>query len=74
MLRRSSTRRSRAFEKADHRTAFRLLEEGKSYREIAEQVEAGRAAMGNWVKKWRELGLVKPDETEPTVDPETLEI
>lgn len=63
-----------AFEDADERKAFKLLGEGRSYREIAEEVGPGRATVGNWVKKWRDLGLVKQDETEPAVDPDTLGI
>lgn len=63
-----------AFEHADERKAFKLLSEGQSYREVAKEVGPGRNTVGNWVKKWRDLGLVKPGETEPAVDPETLGI
>lgn len=63
-----------AFEDDDQRKAFELLRDGRSYREVAEEVGPGRNTVGNWVKKWRDLGLVNPDGTEPVVNPNTLGI
>lgn len=63
-----------AFEDADQRKAFRLLADGKSYREIASKIDPSYTTVGGWVRKWRELGLVEADDTVPTVNPETLGI
>lgn len=54
--------------------AFKLLGEGKSYREIAEEVDTSHTTVGRWVGRWRDLGLVAPedDDGEYLISPEAL--
>lgn len=63
-----------AFENPTQKEAFRLLADGKSYREIGSEVGKSHSIIGEWVKRWRELGLVDPNDTVPAVNPETLRI
>lgn len=63
-----------AFEDPEQRKAYRLLADGNSYRQIGDAVGSSHGTVGKWVRKWRDLGLIDPDDTTPTVDPETLRI
>lgn len=52
--------------------AFKLLSEGKSYREIGQEVGASHTTVGRWVGKWRDLGLVISDGHDDLIRPEAL--
>lgn len=66
--------RDEVFAGEQESTAFRLLHEGKSYREIGEVVGVSHATIGRWVESWRDAHLVHPSEPRCVVTPEALGI
>lgn len=63
-----------AFDNQAQKDAFKLLAEGKSYREIGEEVDASHTTVGRWVGRWRNLGLVPADDNDHDylISPEAL--
>lgn len=54
--------------------AYRMLHEGKSYREIGEVVGVSHTTVGRWVESWRAAHLVHPTELRCVVTPDVLGI